>query len=640
VVDEAEIHRMANSRDVEERKEAAEQLRKNFADLPDKKQAWKDLIKLTSDTDSDVNWCPPSTLGNAFAHLPDKKQAWEDLHRLTSDTDSGVRRSVASALGSAFAHVPEKKRAWEDLHKLTSDAHRDVREDAAFALGNAFVHLPEKKRAWEDLHRLISDTHSYVRGVAASAFGNAFAYVPDKIQTWEDLHRLTSDSDNYVRRSAASALGNAFVHLPEKKQAWDDLHRLTSDTECEVRRHAASALGNAFAHVPEKKQAWEDLHRLTTNTDTDVLRGAASALGNAFAHVPDKKQAWDDLHGLTSDSDSYVRRSAASALGSSFAYVPDKKQAWYDLIRLTSDNNGDVRASAYHSLGKASIFKAANAENDIDLKKEMEAAIGYFEKSSRQVIWSNPAKFCIPFYRSFFTLIFKKAETEAEVQKYIAEAKSVVEGSESKEKLLEAVENLGNALKEAQKARDFSDVKADLNAYRRYCERASELLDTTEEKMPGASRLIRKGLPIIDERIKGIIAEIQEKAKALCKQTRGTTFEDLGKNVYRIGQNLLVENPAILEKRLNDFQINLSAICARTSEINVGEACDLLKRANNEPILENRIQLMDDAISKILPHIGNVTNIQISNSNNVQITTANGTTQKMSIEIPEEKTIK
>ncbi len=189
-----------------------------------------------------------------------------------------------------------------------------------------------------------------------------------------------------------------------------------------------------------------------------------------------------EIHRMANSRDVEVRKEAAEQLRKNFADLPDKKQAWKDLIKLTSDNYRDVRASTYHSLGKASIFKAANAENEIDLKKEMEAAIGYFEKSSRQVIWSNPAKFCIPFYRSFFTLIFKKAETEAEVQKYIAEAKSVVEGSESKEKLLEAVENLGNALKEAQKARDFNDVRSDLNAYRRYCERAFELLDTMEEK--------------------------------------------------------------------------------------------------------------------------------------------------------------
>ncbi len=63
-------------------------------------------------------------------------------------------------------------------------------------------------------------------------------------------------------------------------------------------------------------------------------------------------------------------------------------------------------------MGKVSIFKAANAENSINLKKEMEEAIRYFEKSSRQDSFSKPAKFCLPFYRSFYSITFKKEKPE------------------------------------------------------------------------------------------------------------------------------------------------------------------------------------------------------------------------------------
>lgn len=345
------------------------------------------------------------------------------------------------------------------------------------------------------------------------------------------------------QREAARELGREFAGLSDKVQAWEDLHRLTSDNDNEVRRGAADALGGAFPYVHNKKQAWEDLHRLTSDTDNDVREDATYALGRAFDYVPDKKQAWDDLIRLTSDTDSIVRRGAAGALGSAFSHIIDKKQAWDDLHRLTSDTYGDVRASAYHSLCKASIFKAANAENNVDLKKEMEEAIKFFEKSSQHETYSKPAKFCLPFYRSFYTLTFKKEKAEVEIQKYLREAKSAVEGSESKEKLLEAVENLGNALKEAEKARNFSDIKADLNAYRRYCDRACELLETTEDKAPGASRLIRKGLPIIDERIKGIIAEIQERAKTTCQQSKGTPTEDIACAANREIQKWRIEDP-------------------------------------------------------------------------------------------------
>ncbi len=419
-----------------------------------------------------------------------------------------------------------------------------------------------------------------------------------------------------------------------------DIHRMARSESAIERQYAAYQFFFDFKELPDKEQAWKDLSKLINDKIINVRRSATEALGVAFPYIPDKLDAWNNLHRLTWDMEYTIRIFAAEAIGVAFLHIPDKKKAFFDLIRLTQDKDSNVRAFSFHSLGKVSIFRAESMENEEAFKKEMDEAIKYFEKASKELTAIlNPARFCLPFYCSFYAVTFNKEKAEAEVEKYIAEAKSYVEGSESKKLLLEAVENLGNALKETHKARNFSDVKADLNAYRRYCDRACELLDTTEEKAPGASRLIRRGLPIIDERIKGIIAEIQEKAKALCKKTKGTTFEDLGKNVYRIGQNLLVENPIILEKRLNNLQISLAAICARTSDINIGEACELLKKANDESILENRIQLMDDVISKILPHIGNVTNIQISNSNNIQITTANGTTQKMSIEI-EEKTIK
>ncbi|MBU4056245.1 MAG: HEAT repeat domain-containing protein [Proteobacteria bacterium] len=439
-----------------------------------------------------------------------------------------------------------------------------------------------------------------------------------------EIHRMASSENVEERKRAVEQLENNFAILEDKNQAWDDLHQLTSDKDRNVRRGAASALGSAFSHVPDKNRAWDDLIQRITDEGSYVSWDVADALDTAFSQVPDKNQAWDDLIRLTSDKDSYVRRSAAYALGSAFSQVPDKNQAWDDLHRLTSDKDSDVRASAYHSLGKASIFKAANAENDIDLKKEMEAAIGYFEKSSQPSslrslylrfllaavgyiektsqlsIWSRPAKFCIPFYRSFYMLTFQNEETEAEVQKYIAEAKNAVEGSESKEKLLEAVENLGNALKEVRKVRDFSDIKSDLNAYRRYCNRACELLETTDEKAPGASRLIRKGLPIIDERIKGIIAEIQEKAKALCKQVKDTEYKEIGQQVNNVGQELLkVIDPIRLDKEVSRMLIPLSAMCKKMPEEDRGEACEILKQINDEQNVEDKLPLISMFLSKI-----------------------------------------
>jgi hypothetical protein len=197
-------------------------------------------------------------------------------------------------------------------------------------------------------------------------------------------------------------------------------------------------------------------------------------------------------------------------------------------------------------------------------------------------------------------VIFKKQEAEKEVKKNLDEAKRAVSSSESREKLLEAVENLSNALNETQKLRDMEDIKADLNGYRRYCDRACELLDSTEDTAPGATLLVRKGLPVIDERIKGMLAEIRKKSGTLCKKSLGTPFEGLGKEVNEIGLNLLsIGNPRALEKQIKFLEISLSAICNRMPGEESVEACKLLNLAIDEPYIETKLSLINMILNKI-----------------------------------------
>ncbi len=281
---------------------------------------------------------------------------------------------------------------------------------------------------------------------------------------------------------------------------------------------------------------------------------AANALGAAFSNVPDKESAWQDLHRLTGDEDSDVRFWAANALGAAFSNVPDKESAWQDLHRLTGDEDSYVRVSANHSLGRASIFKATEAEGEEDFRRVLENALQYFERSAAEASLFNPAKFCLPFYRSFYILTFKKEGSEAEVQKSLTVAKSASEGSKSKEDLLEAVENLSNALKETQSLRErgFEAAKCDLNSYRRYCDRAAELLNETEERAPGATRILKRGLPIIDQQIKDLLKEIRDKSEDICK-TGDPLEAELGCRIQKHATSALEKNcdPIRVQKEVN-----------------------------------------------------------------------------------------
>ena len=565
MVDQAEIHRKAVSNDVEERKDAAHQFKYNFAVLHDKEQVWKDLVRLTHDENGDVRWQAIYAIDVAFQQASSKEHAWKDLHRLTQCEDSFVRLGVASAIGMTFQHIPDKEQAWEDLRRLTHDEDSLVRPSAVGALGAAFQHIPDKK------------------------------------QVWDDLHRLVQDEDHYVRSDAARAIGTAFQHVPDKKQAWEDVHRLTQRRDSSIRSNAARAIGFAFQHIPDKKQAWEDLHWLARDEDSYVRRMVVYALGDAFQHIPDKEEAWQDIHRLTGDEDGFVRLGAARALGSAFQHIPEKDEAWRDMIWLTADEDSFMRAYANHSLGRASIFKATETESEDDFKGELKNALEFFEASSKEdTYYDNPSRFCLPFYRSFYTITFEKARAEDEVQKYLTEAKSASEGSENRETLLEAVENLANALSEAQKARetDFDSMKSDLNACRLYLDRAADLIGDAEEGAPGAARVLRLGLPIIDERIKEIIREIQEKAVAVCKQTQETPLEELGLATAKSAQELPIRDPLALTMALGSMTSIARDWCEYLPTDKKVDACEQLKN-----LAEMEIPEQSAALARVFEYV-------------------------------------
>ncbi|MDF0594271.1 HEAT repeat domain-containing protein [Methanotrichaceae archaeon M04Ac] len=586
---------------------AVDQLRNSFAIIPDKEAAWKDLIRLTGDEDSFVRWVAALSLGVVFAAVPDKEAAWKDLHRLTGDEDCSVREGAADGLGAAFAAVPDKDAAWRDLLRLTDDKFDFVSRRATKTLGDVFTAVPDKDATWRYLIRLTGDEDSNVRSSATKALGAIFAAVPDKESAWKDLHLLTGDEDSFVRWRAAKALGAAYPNIPDKEAGWQDLHRLSGDKEpYYVRSEAAEALGAVFPHFSDKEAAWQDLHRLSGDEWGFVRWGVAKALGTALDAVPDKESAWQDLHRLTGDEESVVRWVAAGAIGAAFAAVPDKESARKDLIRLTGDEDKDVRVSANHSLGKTSIFKATVAEGEEDFRNELENALQYFEKSAAEASFDNPAEFCLPFYRSFYVLTFKKVGSEAEVQRSLAEAKRASQGSKSREDLLEAIENLSNALKETQSLRErgLEAAKCDLNSYRRYCDRAVELLDETEERAPGATRLIKRGLPIIDDRIKETIDEIQKTAKAICLQTRGTgtPFEPLGSEINRLAGELS-EDYLKSDRSASRIASILIKLCKLLPIEERSYACEIVAEIDDEMEIGDKLSKIELALTYIQPNI-------------------------------------
>jgi len=441
---------------------------------------------------------------------------------------------------------------------------------------------------------------------AADALSSAFALLPDKTQGWQDLLWLTQDQDSDVLKAAARALGSAFALLPDKTQGWQDLHRLTQDQNGDVRLSSARALGFAFALLPDKDQGWQDLHRLTQDQDSNVRWGVARALGFAFALLPDKAQGWQDLHRLTQDQDSDVRWGAADALGSAFALLPDKDQGWQDLHRLAQDQDSDVRMYAYHSLGRVSVHRAIEANEKNAIKLEMEAAVEFFKKSSQEQSYFNPARFCRPFYRSYLALTFQGA-SDAEVQKYLAEAKEAIGSSENKKELFGAVENLAKALEETQKLKEKSreQIQGDLEAYQWYCDRAAEHMAAAEDSAPGAVKLMRKCNPIIEERIEATIAGIQKTAREICQVTRGsgTRYEAPGAEINQEAKSLSSEDPIKAFKSSTRIATILREFCGLLPRDKRGHACEIVDEIEAEQELSGRLSKIELALTYLQPNI-------------------------------------
>jgi HEAT repeat protein/nucleoside phosphorylase/uncharacterized protein (UPF0305 family) len=483
------------------------------------------------------------------------------------------------------------------------DEESDVQWGAANALGAAFSQVPDKTLAWQDLHRLTGDEDSSVRRQAAGALGDAFSQVPDKNLAWQDLIKLMGDEDRYVRGGAANALGAAFSQVPDKNLAWQDLHRLTGDEDCDVRMGAANALGAAFSQILDKNLAWEDLHRLTQDETIDVRRRAAKAMGGAFNLVPDKNLAWQDLHRLTGDEDSGLRSESAEAIGAAFNQVPDKNLAWQDLHRLTQDENRYVRMEAYHSLGMATIFKATEAADKDAMKKELEAAIVFFEKSSQEFEY-GPAKFCGPFYRSNFAITFQEAK-EDEVQRYLAEAKDAVGGSESKHELIQAVENLAQALQRSQrlKSRSVEEIKDEIIVYHWYCNKAASHMATAEKSAPGAVKLMRKCSLILDEKTKASIAEIQKKAREIGEITcgSGTVYEAPGTELQKAAKALSADDLSSIQENSKIIIWQLMKFCKLLPPEDREQVCGIIKKIEHELVFPEKLNKIKDALLCLSP---------------------------------------
>jgi hypothetical protein len=126
-----------------------------------------------------------------------------------------------------------------------------------------------------------------------------------------------------------------------------------------------------------------------------------------------------------------------------------------------------------------------------------------------------------------------------------------------------------------------------------------------EEKAPGAVRLLRKCNPIIEERIKATIEEIQKTAREICQVTRGsgTKYEAPGIRINQEAKSLSLKDPINAFKSSTRIASILKEFCSLLPRDKRGHACEIVDEIEDEQELSGRLSKIELALTYLQPNI-------------------------------------
>ncbi|HII01800.1 TPA: hypothetical protein HA351_09195, partial [Methanosarcinaceae archaeon] len=166
MIDQDIVHDKIFSPLSSERIEAMGQISASFESIPDREQAFEDMLKLSSDKFDEVRESAVFALSTVFSKLPEsgKIQTWERFVNLTAYPSEKILKAAVQALVSAFPYSPDKEGAWKDLMELvnSNSSLEDVRTGIIRSLPTLFLHIPDRKKAYSDLVHLAENEDSDV----------------------------------------------------------------------------------------------------------------------------------------------------------------------------------------------------------------------------------------------------------------------------------------------------------------------------------------------------------------------------------------------------------------------------------------------------------------------------------------------
>lgn len=109
------------------------------------------------------------------------------------------------------------------------------------------------------------------------------------------------------------------------------------------------------------------------------------------------------------------------------------------------------------------------------------------------------------------------------------------------------------------------------------------------------------GIGIIDTRIK----ELRKISKTICKEMRGTAFEEYGKAVNKVSGLLDVRDPTGLKKGVDHMRFILADIFSKLPREHCEGVLETFKMIDEEADYGDKINLMNDLLSRLrgIPYV-------------------------------------
>ena len=191
-------------------------LRPDFKPILEIPDIWNNLWEIfhqsASEMDKSLRVSVAELIGLLFKYIPDKQQAWKDLLELSRDDDSFVRQLAPQALGWSYAYLPEeqKQTALNDIFQLIRMEDWETRWAATLAVGDVFELVQDKIQSYSVIHQQTVDENPHVRRAAARSLRNAFPFIKNKKQVFEDLFTLAKDDDLDVMEFSKEMIENIY----------------------------------------------------------------------------------------------------------------------------------------------------------------------------------------------------------------------------------------------------------------------------------------------------------------------------------------------------------------------------------------------------------------------------------------------